>query len=364
MIPLTRPWLEDDETEAMSEVLRTGMLVQGPAVADFEAEVAARAGRTHGVAVSSGTAALSIAFEALGIGAGDEVLCPALTWPSPAHAAQRRGARVRLVDVCPAEWNARPEDFAAALTPKTRAIVSIDQFGNPVRAPALAEFAAAHGLTIVEDAACALGARFADGRPAGSLGAASTFSFHPRKILTTGEGGVLATDAHELAERAQQLRNHGQARPGVFTGAGENFRMTELQGALGQAQMKRLDTIVARRRALRATMAAAIEEALGERVALQREPAGARSNWQTFGLVLADGIDREHVLDELHARGVGAGLLSYAVDRLGTIEGAQGALPVAHRIADQGLALPLFPQLSDDEAERVVAALIEVVGAR
>lgn len=345
----------------MTAVLRTGMLVQGAFVRAFEEEVARRAGRAHGVAVSSGTAALALVFEALELGPGDEVLCPALSWPSPAHAAQRRGAKVTLVDVDPREWNATAADFAPHIGPKTKALIAIDQFGNPVRAAELETLAQEHGLTIVEDAACSLGASLAEGRPGGNLGVASTFSFHPRKVLTTGEGGVIVTDDVTLDERLRWLRNHGQMAPGMFAQAAENFRLTELQGILGAEQMKRLDTIVAQRRRLRARMAAAIEAELGDAILLQHEAEGARSNWQTFGVVLAERFDQDAVIDALRERGVGAGLLSYDIAELGTITGPHAALPHTAHIAAHGIALPLFPQMSDDDADQVVAALLEVL---
>jgi len=218
--------------------------VQGALVERFEHAVAALVGRRHAVAVSSGTSALQLALKALQIGPGDEVLCPALSWPSPAHAVRVAGAKARFVDVDQDEWNSSAEALRAARNGSTRAAIVIDQFGNPARAEEIR--AALGALPIIEDAACALGSRFANG-PCGSLGKVSCLSFHPRKILTTGEGGMCLTDDDDIAEKLRMLRNHGQLR-GEFVVAAGNSRMTEIAAALGLAQLQRLDDIIVRRR--------------------------------------------------------------------------------------------------------------------
>ncbi|HEX5659048.1 MAG TPA: aminotransferase class I/II-fold pyridoxal phosphate-dependent enzyme, partial [Polyangiales bacterium] len=200
MIPLTVPALGSEEIAAAERVLRSGMLVQGREVQQFESELAQRTQRRHAIAVSSGTAALELALRALGVGPGDEVLVPALTWPSPGHAVLAVGASVGLVDVDPEEWNAH----AFELGPRTRAVIAIDQFGNPARQRELASLA----VPLIVDAACSLGSSY-EGRPCGSFGAIATMSFHPRKVLTTGEGGACLTDDDALAERISVLANYG-----------------------------------------------------------------------------------------------------------------------------------------------------------
>lgn len=350
MIPLTRPWIEDAEITAVADVLRSGMLVQGEAVAAFEASVAARCGRRHGVAVSSGTAALVLALEAVGVGPGDEVLVPALTWPSPAHAARALGATVKLVDVDPEEWNVTPALLEAARTPRTKAAVVIDQFGNPLRS-GFEDL----GLTLVEDAACALGSVFSGGDPCGSLGALACLSFHPRKVLTTGEGGVIVTDDEDLALRLRAARNHGQREPGVFVGPGVNHRLTELQGALGNAQLARLDEALRRRR----RHAEALIDALGDRLTFQATPPGARPSYQTLGALLPPSVDRDEFLAACRARGVQCGRLSYGLHHVGTVP-HDGPLPVTDRIVARGVALPLFPQMTDDQRDEVVSVIREL----
>lgn len=359
MIPLARPWIDDAEVDAVAAVLRSGMLVQGALVARFEAALAERCGRRFAIAVANGTSALGLAYRALELRAGDEIVVPALTWPSPAHAAAELGLHVQLADVDPDEWNATPETFRAARTDQTRLLVVIDQFGTPAR-PELLSL----GLPVLEDAACALGSVFADGRPCGSLGIASCLSFHPRKLVTTGEGGAVLTDDEGLAQAIRELRNHGQRAPGVFARAAGNARLGEMQAAMGLAQLDKLDAMIEARR----EHASAIRGALGDQLRFQQVALGARSNEQTLGARLPTEVPREAFVEALRARGVGAGLLSYDLVAIGTLEGAlpsaglpealpSTALFEARALAARGVALPLFAQMSIDERERVIEAV-------
>ena len=259
------------------------------------------------------------------------------------------GAKVRFVDVDPDEWNSSAEALREARNGNTRAAIVIDQFGNPVRAEQIRDGLGA--LPIIEDAACALGSRFASG-PCGSLGKISCLSFHPRKILTTGEGGMCLTDDDDVAEKLRMLRNHGQLG-GQFVVAAGNSRMTEIAAALGLAQLQRLDDIVARRRAL----AALYREALSEDIDIQDTPAGAESNYQTFGVLLPQGHDRDAVREKMRERGVEAGLLSFAIHKLGSFAGSDVSLPIAEHLAARGIALPLYPQMKNAEVDEVVRCL-------
>ena len=349
MIRLAKPWIGEDEQRAVAAVLESGQLVQGQLVERFEHAVAALVGRKHGIAVSSGTAALQLALKVLQVGPGDEVLCPALSWPSPAHVARAAGARVRFVDIDPDEWNAGPDAFREARSQATKAAVVIDQFGNPARARQIVD--SLGSLPIIEDAACALGSRFNDA-PCGSLGLISCISFHPRKILTTGEGGICLTDDVDIADQLRTLRNHGQLR-GQFVVAAGNHRMTEMAAALGLAQLNRLDDIVVRRREL----AGLYRELLPDELRLQQTPEGAESNYQTFGLVLPQGLDRSTVVAALRERGVEAGLLSFAIHKLGSFTGNDQSLPIAELVAARGIALPLYPQMRNAEVEQVVTTV-------
>lgn len=353
MIRLAKPWIGDNEQRAVAAVLESGQLVQGALVERFEQAVAALVGRKHAIAVSSGTSALHLALKVLAIGPGDEVLCPALSWPSPAHAVRGAGAKVQFVDVDTDEWNSTEDALRSARTGQTKAAIVIDQFGNPVRAAAIRK--ALGALPIIEDAACALGSRFPNG-PCGSFGKVSCLSFHPRKILTTGEGGMCLTDDEDIAEKLRMLRNHGQLR-GEFVVAAGNHRMTEIAAALGLAQLQRLDDIVARRREL----AGAYRETLGDAVGLQLSPPGAESNFQTFGVILPQGRDRDAIRHKMREHGVEAGLLSFAIHKLGSFAGSNASMPIAEHLAARGLALPLFPQMRNADADEVTRVLLRVL---
>jgi len=355
LIHLAKPWIGEDERRAVAAVLESGQLVQGALVERFEQAVAALLGRRHGVAVSSGTSALQLALKALQVGPGDEALCPALSWPSPAHAIRVAGAKVRFVDVDQGEWNSTAEALREARSGSTKVAIVIDQFGNPARAQAIRE--ALGSLPIIEDAACALGSRFASG-PCGSLGVVSCLSFHPRKILTTGEGGMCLTDDDDVADKLRTLRNHGQLG-GEFVVAAGNSRMTEIAAALGLSQLQRLDEILGRRRELAALYA----KALGGALDIQTTPDGAESNYQTFGAILPQGFARKSVCEELHDRGVEAGVLSFAIHKLGSFAGSDASLPIAEHIATRGIALPLYPQMRNADVEEVVRALLGVLDA-
>lgn len=372
MIRLTRPYFSDAEAAALTEVLASGMLIQGARVAAFEAAVldflhglgVPSAPALHALAASSGTTALELCLATTprGVTAGDEVIVPAVTWPSPGNAVLLRNADAVLVDVDPSTWNLSPIEVARALTPRTRAIIAVDQFGVPAEVPTLR--ALASDIDLIEDAACAIGSTLY-GVPCGALGDVGTYSFHPRKVVTTGEGGMVLTHDDVRAERIAALRNHGQRSVGVFVGAGPNARLSELHAALGVLQMAKLDEMLTKRRAL----AKAIREAVA--LAWQGAPEGATVNHQTLGFVLptpttgAFAGDRRGARDALvaalRASGVEAGILSYALHRLPQFA-ALGVnnvrrFPVADAVVDGGVAVPLHPGMSDDDAEVVIAQL-------
>ncbi|MEZ4407680.1 MAG: DegT/DnrJ/EryC1/StrS family aminotransferase [Polyangiales bacterium] len=371
MIRLTRPWFDDAEHAGVDAVLRSGMLVQGAQVAAFEASLqralTARgaAGGFDVAAVATGTVALELALASspTPAGVGDEVIVPAVTWPSPGHAVILRGATPVVVDVDPLTWNLSPATVAPALTDRTRALIAVDQFGVPADVPALR--AVAPSIDLIEDAACALGSSL-HGALCGLLGDVGTYSFHPRKVITTAEGGAVLTRDPSRAARVRALRNHGQATPGVFVDAGPNARMSELHAALGVAQMEKLDAILARR----------VERAERIRGAVklrwQGAPEGATVNHQTLGFVLPprEGMSRaearDAVIAALHARDVQAGVLSYALHRLPQFArfavNAGRALPVAEAVVDGGVAVPLHPLMSDGDVDVVITALRELCG--
>lgn len=364
-VPLASPDLGPAGRRYLDEVLASGRLVQGPFVARFEHALATRTDRRHAIAVSSGTAALELALRVLGVGPGDEVLVPDLTWPSPAHAAALLGATPVLVDVDPATWNATPEAFRAGRTPRTRCAVVVHQFGAPADVPGVV--AALPGVAVVEDAACAIGSTLR-GRPAGNLGGAvACLSFHPRKVVTTGEGGACLTDDEGLARRLRTLRNHGQEDPGVFAEAGPNARLGEVGAALGLDQLERLDEILAARRAAGERYRAGLPPGLRAQALLD----GAATNVQTFGVVLqgaGGAARRDRLIAGMRDRGIEAGRLSYALHRLPSLRGVAtvppGGCPVSGGLVDGGLALPVFPGLSEEDQTEVLRALAAVLPER
>jgi perosamine synthetase len=364
MIPLTVPELGSGETAAVARVLSSGMLVQGREVQAFEEALGQAVGRAHVVATCNGTAALELALRALGIGPGDEVVCPALTWPSPAHAIRALGATVVLADVDPNEWNMTAETLAPALGPRVKAVIAIEQFGNPARHDELGRLLA--GIPLIVDAACSLGSRYA-GAACGSHGLIACSSFHPRKVITTGEGGACFTDDAQLAALLRALRNHGQSEPGQFVCASGNYRMTELSAAIGRVQMEKLDWICAQRRSHAAHIMAAASEG-GAALSFQRAPAAGQENRQTLGVLVgaphAGSSARDRALSELSARGVQAGKLSYALHTLPQFQAEAEALRKSGRslaesadIAARGLCVPLFPSMSEAQRDAVGAAL-------
>jgi perosamine synthetase len=365
MIPLSRPLLGAEEATAIAAVLETGRLVQGERVASFEQLIAERTGRRYAIAVSNGTSALRIALEALLIGPGDRVLVPDLTWPSPAHAVLDLDGVPVLVDVDEAEWNLSPRSLATVPAPTLRglrAAILIDQFGSPSRARELAE--SLPNVPIIVDAACSLGSH--TGREwCGALGTIACLSFHPRKLVTTGEGGMCLTDDPELAECLRELRNHGQASPGNFARASGNYRMSEVAAALGVVQLSRLSGMVEARATLAARYAQAFEPSP---LRVQRAPAGARPNYQTYGVLLPEGCDREQVLLALRALDIEAGKLSYALHTLPQFvsEAHEArelgqAFPHSTALAERGIALPLWPGLSESDQSKVIEAVHAVL---
>ncbi len=358
MIRLSRPWMGEEEIDAARSVLESGMLVQGERVQAFERALAERCARKHAVVVSSGTTALELALRALGISDGD-VLCPDLTWPSPAHAILAVGARPVLVDIDRESWNVSAQALVAARTKSTVAAIVIDQFGTPADHPAIAR--ALDDLPIVVDAACSLGASV-DGRPAASFGRVACLSFHPRKVITTGEGGACLTDDDALADALRVLRNHGQSAPGRVLVAAGNHRLTEMAAAVGLAQLARLDAILERRDILAQRYRAALAPSFG----VQHAPASGRANYQTFGLTLPASTsreDRDRLVERLRAMDIEAGRLSYALHRLESLPACTGSFPVAEHVDDRGLALPLHPLLESADQDRVLSGFESAVRA-
>lgn len=357
MIRLVIPEIGEEEIQAVAAVLRSGCLVQGQHVRQFERLVAEYVGVRHAVAMSSGTAALHLALLALGVGPGDEVIVPDFTFLATANVVELVGARPVLVDIDLATFNVDVSQIRPAITRRTKAIMPVHLFGQPADMTPILETAQEHGLFVIEDAACALGAEY-HGRKCGAMGHVGCFSFHPRKAITTGEGGMVVTDDEAVAERVHQLRNHGMvtvAGHNRFELAGFNYRMTDFQGALGVVQMSRLEGIIARRMEL----ARLYHQALAGIPSLVRPIAmdGVRHIWQSYVVLLHEGIERDKVLQSLREQGIEAAIGTYAVSAQPHYGGPTSALPNSCRAYEQGLCLPLHSRMSAADIEEVARCL-------
>jgi perosamine synthetase len=365
---ITEPDLRLEDLAGLREVVESGWLTGGATVRAFEAALGAFLGAEQVVACSSGTAALQLALEGLGVGPGAEVLVPAFTFPATANVVERAGARPVLVDVELESYNMDPARAEAAITPRARALMPVHQFGHPADLAALGPLSVRRGLCLIEDAACALGAEH-DGRRCGTVGRAGCFSFHPRKVLTTAEGGAVVTDDAELASACREIRNHGLAAPGGvdFRRLGDNRRMSDVHAALGLPQLSRLPETLARR----AFLASRYSEALcGEpELGLPGSPGQGRHGWQSYVVLLPEAVDREGCIRRLGERGIQAvaparaiHLLPYYRDRYGF---RPEDYPQAARADRSALALPLFPAMDEGAVDRVADAVHQVLeGAR
>lgn len=369
MLRLSLPHLDETAIAAAADVLRSGMLVHGAQGNAFEAELQQWLGVKHAVLVSSGTAALHLALVALDIGSGDAVLVPDFTFPATANVVLLAGATPVLVDVDPHSYCVTPAALEAAIQAwrgpqRLRAIMPVHEFGHPVDMAAVCALAQRHGLKIVEDAACAIGAREA-GAFMGTLGDIGCFSLHPRKTLTTGEGGILTTNDDGLAQRLRRLRSHGMERGPAgmaFHEAGFNYRLTDFQAAIGRTQLPHLAAWIESRRALAAQYREALAplERAGH-LSLPAEHAG--HSWQTFMVVLADAIDRAAIIRALAERGIEANLGAQCVSAQPPFaaHAPAGGSPNANRLFRQGLALPFCEQYGAAEVAQVATALAEVL---
>jgi dTDP-4-amino-4,6-dideoxygalactose transaminase len=348
-VRLAHPDVGLEEADAVAEVLASGRLTMGPKVPAFEAGLGRLCGREHVVAVSSGTAALHLALLALRIGPGDEVLVPAYTFPATANVVALAGAKPVLVDIDPATMNLEPERAADAVTPRTKAVLVVHLFGRPVAWEELRDSLPAR-VHLIEDAAGALGARYR-GRPCGGLGEVGCLSFHPRKVVTTGEGGAVVCEADELAESVRRLRNHGVPSHGDFDvlAPGYNYRLSDLHCAIGLPQLRRLEDLLAARRRL----AQVYSERLAGLVETPSAAKGDEHGWQAYVVQLDR---RDKALAALGASGIEAQIGTYALHRLVAYRD-QGSFPGADACFQRALALPFHTRLGEEEIDRITTVL-------
>lgn len=363
-IPVSEPSLGDLEREALLRCIDSGWISsEGPDVAQFEQEMARFAGRRHGVAVSSGTAALDIAVAVLNIGPGDEVVLPTFTIISCVLQVLRSGATPVFVDVDQDTWNIDVPSVEERITSRTRALIIPHTYGLPANLAPLIELSQKHGFDIIEDAAEAHGLTY-QGRPCGSFGTLSTFSFYPNKLITTGEGGMILTDDDALAERCRSLRNLAFA-PGrrfVHHELGWNYRMTNLQAALGRAQLSKAEETLSRKRQIGLAYLKLLEGTQGLQMPL-RSAHGSDNVFWVFGIVIDASTEREasSVIQQMAAAGIGTRPFFYPLHLQPAIQdrgfGVRDVLPVAERLANQGLYIPMSNRLQQADLCRVVSQL-------
>ncbi len=395
IIPYGRQWIDDDDDAAVAEALRADWLTQGPTIAEFGRAVAARVGAKHGVAFANGTAALHAACFAAGMGPGDEVITSPITFVASANCALYLGARIAFADIRPDTYCLDPEKLELAITPATKAIVAVDHTGQPCDLGEIGAIAKHHRITLIEDAAHALGATYR-GKPVGSLSDMTMFSFHPVKHITTGEGGMITTEDPDLARKMRVFRNHGISRDAASMGLGDqaadnvggvkpgrnpatpapwyyemqalgfNYRITDIQCALGLSQLKKLDRSLERRREIsqRYTDAFANSRVL---VTPYQEP-DRESAWHLHVIRLrldAMAKTRRQVFEDLRHGNIGVNvhyvpvhLQPYFRERFGF---SRGDFPEAEAYYDGAITLPLHPTMTDEDCARVIDAVLGAV---
>jgi dTDP-4-amino-4,6-dideoxygalactose transaminase len=373
-IPVMRPWLGEEEAAAAAAAVASGWVAQGPRVAEFEQTFAAAIGTGHGVAVSSCTAGLHLALLTAGIGSGDEVVVPSLSFIATANAPRYVGAKPVFADVDAATLNLTPETVEPLLTERTRAVILVDQAGVPADLEAMRKLCEPRGIAIVEDAACAAGAEYR-GRPVGAGADLAVFSFHPRKLMTTGEGGMIVTSDGDVAARLRRLREHGMdvsaaqrhmsRQPVIehYLETGYNYRMTDIQAAVGLVQLAKLRRMVERRRELAARYQEALSAVPGWKMIT--DPVHGKTNYQSFWVVLPDNypLSRDGLLKSLADAGISARRGIMAAHREPAYTDHDHAeLPVTEYLANRSLILPLFHEMTVDEQGAVILALSDPAG--
>ena len=380
-IPLAAPDITEVEIQAVQAVLRTDRLSIGPHTEAFEAAVAQRAGRRQGVAVNSGTSGLHLCVRGLGIGEGDEVITTPFSFVATTNCVLFERAKPVFVEIDPDSYNMDPGAIEQAITRRTKALLPVEVFGNTAHFDEYERIARKHELLLIEDSCEALGGSL-QGRPAGSFGRCGLFAFYPNKQITTGEGGMIVTDDDRLADLCRSMRNQGRDQSASATGTGQdarpggwfshvrlgyNYRMSEITAALGEAQMRRLDEILEKRR----RAAALYDQALGdvEQVHLPPMAERERASWFVYVIRLADEVSqdqRDAVIARLRSNGVGCApyfvpihTQPHIVEALGT---GEGDFPVTERIAARTIALPFFSALAPQQVARVKGVLLEALG--
>jgi dTDP-4-amino-4,6-dideoxygalactose transaminase len=376
-IPITKPALGEDEARAPYESIKSGWVTQGPKVAEFEKAVASYVGAKHGIATTSCTTGLHLALASIGVGRGDEVIVPSLTFIASANAVLYTGADVVFCEIDPRTFNIDPADIERRITRRTKAIMPIDQIGLACDIAAVNDIAKAHGIEVVEDAAPAIGETYRD-RKVGSNAHQTVFSFHPRKVITTGEGGMITTDDDALADRARKLRAHGMSVSDLerhradhviieaYDDLGFNYRMTDIQASIGLVQLRRLDDLLRIRRAKAKRYNEELAEIRG--IQVPYVPPYAEHTYQSYCLRLTTDcrVDREELMTNLLRRGIATrrGVMASHLEKTYASRYGAVSLPVTEEATRTTMLIPLYATMTDDEQTYVIDALREELGAR
>jgi len=374
-IPITRPALGEEEARAPYESIKSGWVTQGPKVAEFERAVASYVGARHGIATTSCTTGLHLALASIGVGPGDEVIVPSFTFIASANAVLYTGADVVFCEIDPRTFNVEPSDIERRITKRTKAILPIDQIGLACDIDAVNDIAGRHGIVVVEDAAPAIGESYR-GRKVGSNAQQTVFSFHPRKVITTGEGGMITTDDDLLADRARKLRAHGMSVSDLerhrsdhviieeYNELGFNYRMTDIQASIGLVQLRRLDELLRVRRAKAKRYNEELSEIRG--LGVPYVPPYAEHTYQSYCLRLTKDcrLGREELMTNLLRRGIATrrGVMASHLEETYTSRYGTVSLPVTEEAARTTMLIPLYASMTDEEQTYVIDALREELG--
>lgn len=370
VIPVARPWFSEEEEALLVETVRSGWVAQGPRVRAFQEAIAECVQVAYAIATNSCASALQIGLEVLGVHDGAEVILPSFTFIATANVVVHQGGRPVFVDINPKTYNLEPSAVEAAVTPRTKAIIPVDQVGLPADLDAIHSLAQKRGLRVLEDAACALGSEY-KGKKVGGLSDISCFSFHPRKLITTGEGGMITTQRKEYAERARVLVSHGASISDLarhrsskmifeeYREWGYNFRMSDLQAAMGLAQLKKLSEILKRKRFL----AERYNEAFSSMPELVPpfEPEGSRHNYQSYLLRILPAAKktRDEIMDELLRKGISTrrGIMAIHLEPAYQNRFGKFQLPETEKAFRETLILPLYAQMTVEEQDHVIRSM-------
>lgn len=365
MMRLNVPYIDERELEEISKVLSTGYLTQGPKTVEFEQKVAEYIGCKYAFAMSSCTTALHLSLVVLDVKPGDEVLVADFTFPATANVVVQQGAIPVLVDIDLDTFTVNVDDLHRKITPKTKAIIPVDAFGCAANYDSILKIAEEHNLPVIEDAATAIGTKYYD-RFCGNLTTLGCFSFHPRKVITTGEGGMITTNDAQLAEKIKLLRSHGGVRTGAwfqYEEAGFNYRLSDVLGAMGVAQMEKLPKLIEQKRKLAASLSEKLSGIAGVRVPV--EPKWGGHIFQSYVILVDEGLDRDTIVEKMKARGIETTLGTYALHDQPFFQRefgySVGQLPNSHAAFTRTITLPLYPQMSQSDLDLVADTLKAVI---